>query len=259
MALGILETGAHAGRQGTHSGAAALSLLPAAQRRASRRANAAQLQLRNRLAFDWLADHPSTRKHIRRIADFTSDELAGKWLSKMAAVQLIQHVGAVKEMASQDGAPLGVFCRWRPKSDILFHEVKGTDFCELYRDAQVMRANESRLYDEDITMIRKDITFRIEIHVGTQSRGQVGDRLTRYFGDEKRPPCRDKILYVVCPKLGDEEALLARLVQWCRPAWRMALFTTLARLQRDGAHARVWEEHTEGDGKTNKEMRRITP
>lgn len=218
---------------------------------------------------EWLRLHPSRITDIQEIGRFPSYKAAAEFAARTGL-----DVCTYKDKAWAKGKPQTIYAGWRVPPQNARHEVKGTDFCKLYRGAEFDRGRRIYPYLEDITMRWKGTVYRVEIFCATQDKAKVLARIKKYLETKKRPGCTDTILFVVSAKYGNDEQKLRQLVDWCEPIWHIAVFTTLERLQRQpkpgepthnsdgiplfGPHARWWEEHhRETDGSVTMQARRI--
>ncbi len=133
-------------------------------------------------------------------------------------------------MLKDAGRPQDVYCNgWRPKPDMLRHEVLLTDFLLLYGTARVRRG-----YDVDES-IRPDAElwlsgrkFNVELDTGELSHRQVEERWSLYRN------VKEYLLVVTC-----SQARLEGLLQCAEPVSGIAMFTTLD-AAKDSPHGEIW-------------------
>src|SRR2546425_1079775 len=83
-----------------------------------------------------LCNHPVTAGMLVDLGWFSSKSKSLRRLRKLAARKRIRLVGTVSRKA---GRPEHVWCRWRPKSDQLDHEIALTELCLRMDAGEILR------------------------------------------------------------------------------------------------------------------------
>jgi hypothetical protein len=161
---------------------------------------------------------------------FPSRNKALKRLHRLAAKgQILPPVGTVSR---KGGRPEHVYCRWRPKSNQLQHEVELTELCLRLDADRILRGSAivNRAIRPDAEVWINGQLYLLEYDRGTMRYSQMARRFQRYEG------CPHLSLWV-CATEERMEALR-------RSAARLrstALFTTFARALAD-PHAPIWQD-----------------
>jgi hypothetical protein len=181
-----------------------------------------------------LSQHPVTAAMLVSLGWFPSKNKALKRLRRLVARRRIRLVGTV---CRKGGRPEHVYCRYRPKADLLLHEVELTELCLRLDAGAILRG--PHVTD---TAVRPDAEvwingrlYYLELDRGTMSYAQIERRFRTYEG------CPHLALWVC----GTPE----RLEGLRRRAGRLrgtALFSTRADALAD-PHGPVWVDH--GGGK----------
>lgn len=180
---------------------------------------------------EWLLDtHPVTAAMLVAIGLFPTKGKALRRLNRLVEKGSVLLVGTV---CRNVGRPEHVFCRWRPKTDDLLHEVKLTDLCLKLHAAEILRG--PQIVDEGI---RPDAEvwingrlFHLELDCGTMGVPQILQRFEVYEGSEN-------LVLWVCATEKRREVLRRRAEQ----LESIALFTTFAEAVAD-PHAAIWLDY----------------
>ena len=111
---------------------------------------------------------------------FPSRNKALKRLSRLAAKKRVRLVGSV---ARTGGRPEHVYCRWRPKPDLLLHEVELTELCLRLHAGRILRgphvADRTVLPDAELWI--NGVLYYLEFDRGTMGYAQIArDRFRKY-------------------------------------------------------------------------------
>lgn len=180
-----------------------------------------------------LSTHPVTANLLVEIGLFPSPPLARRRLRRLVARRRVRAVGTVSE---GDGRAERVFARWRPKPDLLAHEVALTRFCVRLHAARIERGPPLSRHPQrpDAVAEINGATYLIELDRGTMSPTQMAGRF-RWYAD-----CPHLSLWVCRSK---ERAERLRAV--AGPARGSALFAAVG--PTADPHAVVWWD---ADGRT---------
>lgn len=182
--------------------------------------------------------HPVTMRHIRKIGGFDSYLKTAVWTStkrKQGRIKLVGH------LQGATGRPLDVYCGWQPKRDNLRHEVKGTDFCMLYPEAEFVRGYDVCSLLPDIEMTIGENSYYVEIDCGTLNRRKVEKRWKKYA-------LCDRTILVVC--VGNKEKGIdvnkrsQDIIAWSSSIYDKAVFTTLDYVSQDPFGKVWWDAET---------------
>jgi hypothetical protein len=115
-----------------------------------------------------------------RLAWFPSRNKALKRLRRLVVRKRLKLVGSV---ARTGGRPEYVYCRWRPKPDLLLHEVELTELCLRLYAGRILRgphvADRTVLPDAELWI--NGVLYYLEFDRGTMSYQQVvRDRFRKY-------------------------------------------------------------------------------
>ena len=129
----------------------------------------------------WLLDnHPTTAAMLVRLGWFPSRNKALKRLNRLVARKRLKLVGTV---ARTGGRPEHVYSRWRPKPDLLLHEVELTELCLKLHAGRILRGPhvaDSRVLP-DAQLWISGVLYYLELDRGTMSYQQVvRDRFRKY-------------------------------------------------------------------------------
>lgn len=164
---------------------------------------------------------------------FPTRNAGNVWFQRQESAGNLRCVGFRKD--AQGRKVIKVFCNgWQPKDDNLRHEVLATMVRILYPAYRFERGYKLNDCFPDSVMTDGEHTFEIEIDCGTMKRLAVQRRARRH-------KCHNEVLFVVAPKIGDPDERLKRVMEWSEGLGERGFFTTLARLQELGPHARVWD------------------
>lgn len=183
----------------------------------------------------WLLGlHPVTAAMLVRLGWFPTRNKAIRRLNRLVGKGRIRLVGTV---CRKTGRPEHVFCRWRPKTDQMLHEVELTDLCLRLDAGRIVRG--PGVTD---TYVRPDAevwingrVYYLELDRATTGSGKIErDRFRKYEG------CPHLSLWV-CPTEARRESLRARAAG----VRAGALFATFAQAVAD-PHGPVWVDFDGG-------------
>lgn len=198
---------------------------------------------RNSLAFArerdaricWLLEmHPVTAGMLVELGWFASRNKALKRLRRLAEKKRIRFVGTVCE---KPGRPEHVYCRCRPKTDQLLHEVQLTKVCLRLHAERILRGFgiESTGLCPDAEVWINGQRYFLELDRGTSSPQQIlRRRFAKYAG------CREMVLWV-CPT----EAIREGRRRHAEDIRSIALFTTFAEVLAN-PHGEIWLDYAGG-------------
>jgi hypothetical protein len=176
----------------------------------------------------WLLTmHPVTAAMLVAIGWFPTRAKALRRLRRLAARGRVRFVGSV---CRKLGRPEHVYCRWRPKSDDLLHEIELTELCFRLDAARILRgphATDDRIRPDAEVRLNGQLYY-LELDCGTMGYAQMERRFRLY---EAFP----HFVLWVCPTPERRDGLRAR-AQRLR---HCALFATFAEALAD-PHAAIW-------------------
>jgi hypothetical protein len=174
-----------------------------------------------------LGGHPVTAAMLVSLGWFPNKSKALKRLGRLVRRKKIRCVGSV---ARTGGRPEHVYCRWRPKPDLLLHEVELTELCLKLHAGHVRRGPHvlDRRVLPDAELVINGVPYYLELDRGTMSSRQVERDRFRKYRD-----CPHLCLWV-CSSEGRREGLRSQ----AESIRSTALFATRADVL-DSPHARV--------------------
>lgn len=178
-----------------------------------------------------LGQHPVTAAMLVALGWFPTRAKALRRLRRLAARKRIRWVGSV---ARTGGRPEHVYCRWRPKPDLLLHEVELTQLCLRLHAGRILRGPhvEDRTLRPDAEVWINGVLFYLEFDRGTMGYAQVArDRFARYRD-------RPHLCLWVCSSAARRDRLRAR----AEGVRATALFATLADALAS-PHGPVWVDY----------------
>jgi hypothetical protein len=179
----------------------------------------------------WLLDtHPVTAAMLVEIGWFPSRNKALKRLRRLAAKRLV--LPPVGTVSRKQGRPEHVYCRWRPKSNQLQHEVELTELCLRLDAGSVLRGSSiaNRAIRPDAEVWIGGQLYFLELDRATMRYAQMARRFRRYEG------CQQLSLWVCAT-----EERMEGLRQRAATLRSTALFTTFA-MALDDPHAPIWRD-----------------
>ena len=183
---------------------------------------------------EWLLGmHPVTAAMIVGLGWFPNRKKALRRLRRLALRKRIRLVGTVCRRA---GRPEHVYCRFRPKTDQLLHEIELTELCLRLDAGAIMRgphvADRERCPDAEVWINGR--LYSLELDRGTMGYAQLARRFRLYEGSSHF------VLWVCSSR--------ERLEEMRRRAERIrsiALFTTLAEVLAS-PHGEIWRDYHGG-------------
>jgi hypothetical protein len=127
-----------------------------------------------------LGGHPVTAAILVSLGWFPNKNKALKRLGRLVRRRKIRCVGSI---ARTGGRPEHVYCRWRPKPDLLLHEVELTELCLKLHAGSVRRGPHvlDRRVLPDAELVINGVPYYLELDRGTMSPRQVvRDRFRKY-------------------------------------------------------------------------------
>jgi hypothetical protein len=176
-----------------------------------------------------LGSHPVTAAQLVALGWFPSRNKALRRLRRLVARKRIRVVGTV---CRKTGRPEHVFCRYRPKSDSLLHEVELTELCLRLDAGRILRGR--HVTDErrpDAQVWINDRLFCVELDRGTMGYTQITRRFQVYEGS------KDLVLWV-CSTLERADGFRQR----AEKIRSIALFTTFAKALAT-PHDEIWRDY----------------
>jgi hypothetical protein len=176
-----------------------------------------------------LSHHPVTAAILAALGWFPSAAKASKRLRRLVGRRKIRLVGTV---CRKPGRPEHVFCRSRPKSDHLLHEIELTELCLRLDAGRIVRnpAALNRQLRPDAEVWINGRHYYLENDRGTMGYAQIQRRFRLYEATQ------DFVLWV-CSTPDRCDAFRAR----AEGIRAIALFTTMAEALSD-PHGPIWTD-----------------
>ena len=183
---------------------------------------------------EWLLGaHPVTAAMLVHLGWFPNRKKALRRLRQLVKRKRIRLVGTVTRKA---GRPEHVYCRFRPKTDQLLHEVELTELCLRLDAGTIIRglhvADRGRRPDAEVWI--KGRLYSLELDRGTMGYTQLARRFQLYEGSPHL------VLWVCSSRERLEE--MRRRAERIR---HVALFTTLTEALAS-PHGEIWWDYAGG-------------
>ena len=177
-----------------------------------------------------LSQHPATAAQLVALGWFPSKNKALRRLRRLVERKRVRVVGTVCRKA---GRPELVYCRYRPKQDILLHEVELTELFLRLHVGKIVRGPQAvnRVLRPDAEIWINEAHYLIELDRGTMGYGQIVKRFQAYEGS------KDLVLWVC--STGERAEGFRQRAEKIRS---IALFTTFATVLAT-PHDAVWRDY----------------
>lgn len=177
-----------------------------------------------------LGEHPATAAMLVSLGWFPTKNKALRRLRRLVQRKRVRLVGTV---CRKPGRAEHVYCRYRPKTDSLLHEVELTALCLRLHAAKIIRGPQAvdPLLRPDAEIWINGSHYLIELDRGTMGYKQIERRFKMYEGSE------DLVLWV-CSAPQRVEGFRERAER----LRSVALFTTLAEALAT-PHGDIWRDY----------------